>query len=458
MEKKLKTLKISEAMAKNGIGRRRGDRKKASIEKPKVTFSSESKRLLRLIEKGGNIFLTGKAGTGKTTFLRYFRSITDKNVVVLAPTGVSAVNIQGQTMHSFFKFHPGITENDIKKVYYKDRDIYKNIDILIIDEISMVRSDFFDCIEKFLRINGPEPGKIFGGIQVIITGDLYQLPPIVQKEEEIIFELVYKSPYFFDSNSFKKGNFSMVELKKVYRQTDHDFIRILDLLRTCKLSDEHLEKINSRVCDYVSSDENNGIVLVTTNYAADKINYDKLCCIENEERCFKGYIDGEFKINELPTAQNLFLKEGAQVMLLNNDSKGRWINGDIAKIIRIEEDQIRVMFEDGTFDDVSKYKWEKVKYSLDENGKIRSEIIGSFTQIPIKLAWAVTIHKGQGKTYEKVFVDFGNGTFASGQAYVALSRCRSLEGVRLRKPLCYDHLLVDERIEHFMIEFPKTEL
>jgi len=446
----------SELMAKSGIGKRRINRKYASIEKPKVKLSKEWKKLLKIVKEGRNIFLTGRAGTGKTTFLKYFRATTEKNVVVLAPTGVAAVNIQGQTIHSFFKFHPGITEGDIKKVY-KDREIYEKLEILIIDEISMVRSDMLDCIDKFLRINGPEPGVVFGGVQVIVTGDLYQLPPIVQRGEEMIFKLVYKSPYFFDSNSFKRGKFLMIELLQVYRQSNEDFIELLDMVRTYRIDDEHLEKINQRVC-YMDSWEEFGVSLVTTNYAADKINSDKLRELDGEARHFNGLIDGGFKLNDLPTSQNLFLKEGAQVMLLNNDSKGRWINGDIVKIIKIEDDFVRVMFDDGAFDDVGRYKWEKVKYYLNEDGKIQSEIVGSFIQFPMKLAWAITIHKGQGKTYEKVFIDFGNGTFAPGQAYVALSRCCSFEGLYLKKPLDYSHILIDERVESFMLEFPKFEL
>lgn len=447
---KKKPLNAFEIMAKNGVGRRRGNRKYASIEKPKMKLSAENKKLLKSISQRNNIFLTGRAGTGKTTFLKYFRATTDKNVVVLAPTGVAAVNIQGQTIHSFFKFHPGIVEGDIKKVY-KNREIYEKIDILIIDEISMVRADLFDCVEKFLRINGPYPGELFGGVQIIVTGDPYQLPPIVQKEEEMIFKLIYKSPYFFDSNAFKKGYFSTIELRQVYRQSDIDFIELLDLLRTYKMDDVHLMKINERVLDDYNNEEDLGVILVTTNYAADKINYDKLCCIDSDEKKIKGCVDGDFKINELPTSPELFLKEGAQVMLLNNDSKGRWINGDIAKVIKLSEDCVRVMFDDGSFDDIENYKWEKVRYFLDENGKMQSEVVGSFTQLPVKLAWAVTIHKGQGKTYERVFIDFGNGAFAPGQAYVALSRCRSLDGLHLRQPLSYDHILIDERVEEFML-------
>ena len=451
-----KILSASEMMAKSGIGKRRENRKYISVEKPNIKLSEEGKKLLNIIKEGGNIFLTGKAGTGKTTFLKYFRAITNKNIVVLAPTGVAAVNIQGQTIHSFFKFHPGITDKDVKKVY-KNREIYEKIDILIIDEISMVRADLFDCVEKFLRINGPDSGSPFGGIQIIVVGDLYQLPPIVQSGEDMIFKLVYKSPFFFDANSFKKAKFTMIELQQVYRQSDSDFVELLDLVRTYRLDDDHLEKINQRVLLYDNSD-NLGVVLVTTNYAADKINHDRLMSLGSIEKHYKGFVDGEFKASELPTAQDLFLKEGAQVMLLNNDSKGRWINGDIARVIKTEDDFVRVMFDDGTFDDIYKYKWEKVKYSLQDDSKIKSEMVGSFVQFPMKLAWAITIHKGQGKTYEKVFVDFGTGTFAPGQAYVALSRCRSLHGLYLKKPLEYNHILIDERVESFMLEFPKFEL
>jgi ATP-dependent exoDNAse (exonuclease V) alpha subunit len=456
-QSKKKILNASETMARSGVGKRRENRKYLSVDKPNIKLSEEGKKLLKILNKGGNIFLTGKAGTGKTTFLKYFRATTGKNVVVLAPTGAAAVNIQGQTIHSFFKFRPGVTEKDVKRAY-KDREIYEKIDVLVIDEVSMVRADLFDCIEKFLRINGPEPGSPFGGVQMVVVGDLYQLPPIVQTGEDMIFKIVYRSPYFFDSNGFKLGKFSMIELQQVYRQSDKEFIELLDLIRTYRLDDHHLLKINQRVLSFDVDSDNLGVVLVTTNYAADKINYSKLTALPGGEKKYNGYIDGEFKANDLPTLQELFLKEGAQVMLLNNDPKGRWINGDIVKVIKMEDDYIRVMFDDGTFDDIGKYKWEKVKFALEDDGKIKSEIIGGFVQFPMKLAWAITIHKGQGKTYEKVVVDFGGGTFAPGQAYVALSRCRSFEGLYLKKPLEYCHILIDERVDEFMMEFPKMEL
>ncbi|MCK9393210.1 MAG: PIF1 family DEAD/DEAH box helicase [Candidatus Paceibacterota bacterium] len=451
-----KILSSSEMMARGGIGKRRENRNYLSFDKPDIKLSDEGKKLLKLLEKGGNVFLTGRAGTGKTTFLKYFRATAKKNVVVLAPTGVAAVNIQGQTIHSFFKFRPGVTEKDVKKAY-KNREIYENIDILIIDEISMVRADLFDCIEKFLRINGPNPGSPFGGIQIIVVGDLYQLPPIVQGGEDMIFKIVYKSPYFFDANCFKLGKFSMIELQQVYRQSDLEFIELLDSIRMYRLNDSHLLKINQRVLNSDNYD-NLGVILVTNNYAAERINYEKLTSLSGSEKKYKGFVDGEFKSNDLPTLQDLFLKEGAQVMLLNNDPKGRWINGDIVKVIKMEDDYIRVMFDDGSFDDVSKYKWEKVKFALEGEGKIKSEIVGNFVQFPMKLSWAITIHKGQGKTYEKVIIDFGGGTFAPGQAYVALSRCRSLAGLHLKRPLEYAHIIIDERVEVFMQEYPKLEL
>ncbi|MDD5639243.1 MAG: PIF1 family ATP-dependent DNA helicase [Candidatus Pacebacteria bacterium] len=456
-QNKKKILNNAEVMARAGIGKRRENRKYLSLNKPNIKLSEEGKKLLKILQTGKNIFLTGKAGTGKTTFLKYFRATTKKNIVVLAPTGVAAVNIQGQTIHSFFKFHLGITEKDVKKVY-KNKEIYENIDVLIIDEISMVRADLFDCVEKFLRINGPEPGNPFGGIQIVIVGDLYQLPPIVQEGEDMIFKIVYRSPYFFDANCFKLGKFSMIELQQVYRQSDEEFIKLLDSIRTYQLDDNHLLKINQRVLSPDSSYDDLGVILVTNNYIAEKINYEKLISLSGNEKKYKGLIDGQFKSNDLPTFQNLSLKEGAQVMLLNNDAKRRWINGDIVKVIKMEDDYVRVMFDDGSFDDINKYKWEKVEFTLENDGKIKSEIIGSFFQFPMKLAWAITIHKGQGNTYEKAVIDFGNGTFAPGQAYVALSRCRSFEGLHLKRPLEYNHILIDERVEIFMQEFPRLEL
>jgi len=443
-----------EMLAKKGLGKRRENRKYLSIEKPDVTFSKESKRVLDLFENTrNNIFLTGRAGTGKSTLLKFFRATTKKNIAVLAYTGIAAVNIQGQTIHSFFKFGPNITEDRVHKLHGEEAELYRKLDAIVIDEVSMVRADFFDCIEKFLRLNGPFPGKAFGGVQMLLIGDLYQLPPIVKESEKEIFKKHYRSQFFFDAKNYNNSQFEKIELTHIYRQSDQAFIEILDAMRLCKTTDAHITKINKRFFKEIDSKVSNDfrISLVTTNAMANDINIAKLAQLPGNSKIYHGIVNGEIKEKNLPTEQELTLKERAQIMLLNNDPRKRWINGDLAKIVRLDESSVRVLFEDNTFDDVGFYKWETVQFVYDEQEKkIESEIIGSFTQIPMRLAWAVTIHKGQGKTFDGATIDFGNGTFASGQAYVALSRCRSLEGLILRSPLEHRHIFIDPRINEFM--------
>jgi ATP-dependent DNA helicase PIF1 len=442
-----------EILARKGLGKRRESRKYLAIERPDVTFSNESKHVLDLFEHTRrNIFLTGRAGTGKSTLLKVFRATTKKSIVALAYTGVAAVNIQGQTIHSFFKFGPSITEGRVRKLRGKEANLYRKLDTIVIDEISMVRADFFDCIEKFLRLNGPFPGRAFGGVQMILIGDPYQLPPIVDDEEEEIFKKHYRSRFFFDAKSYDNSQFEKIELTHVYRQSDRDFIEILDAMRLCETTDAHIAKINER---FLGSNpelsDDFRISLVTTNAMANNINGARLARLPGSAKTYRGAVDGGLKEKNFPTEHELILKEGAQVMLLNNDPKKRWINGDLAKVVRLDESSVRVLFEDKTFDDIGFYKWETVRFVYDEKeNKVESEVVGSFTQIPLRLAWAVTIHKGQGKTFDGAIIDFGTGTFSSGQAYVALSRCRSLRGLTLRSPLKHHHIFIDPRISEFM--------
>ncbi|MEZ5358245.1 MAG: DEAD/DEAH box helicase [Candidatus Zixiibacteriota bacterium] len=451
------TLKTKVALAKRGIGQRRLSRKFAAIERP-VDFdlTDEKKEIIDLLENSdSNILLMGKAGTGKSNFLKYFRATTEKNIVVLAFTGVAAVNVQGQTIHSFFKFHPKTTLENIRRRREDYARIYKEVDILVIDEISMVRADLLDFVDKFMRMNGRDASQPFGGAQVLAIGDLFQLPPIVMEGEKEYFSKVYKSPFFFDSNVFRKSGFIKMELTKVYRQDNLlqvDFIKALDKLRDGSFSQKEINLINSR-CEplYEKPTNEHVISLVPTNQMAAEINNYELSKLHIKPIIYGGNINGEFKENNLPTDLNLKLKVGAQVMLLNNDSRQRWVNGDLAKVIKTNADSVRVIFEDGTFDDIIKYKWDSIKYTYDEQSKkIQPEVAGTFTQLPLKLAWAITIHKGQGKTFDKVHIDFGRGTFAAGQAYVALSRCRALEGMVLTSPLESAHIFTDQVIIEFM--------
>ncbi len=444
-------------LAKNGIGKRRVSRKFVDIEKPnQFDLTKEKQEVFDILEYTDiNVFLSGKAGTGKSKFLQYFRTTTRKKVVVVAFTGVAAINVQGQTIHSFFKFHPRTTIDSIRRQWGEDAKMYKRIDTIIIDEISMVRADLLDFIDQFMRLNGRDSKLPFGGVQVFAIGDLFQLPPIVRKDEEEFFSTVYKSQYFFDSNVYQKAGFVKKELTEMYRQDKDEqgeFIKTLDNLRVCLFDDSDVDLINTRYDSIYEKPSNEFVIsLVPTNKVADYINTIELSKLSHEPCTYTGTITDDFKTKELPTAQNLVLKEGSQVMLLNNDSRQRWVNGDIVKIIKTEEEYVRVLFDDGSFDDITENKWESIKFVLDEEtDKIKPEVAGTFTQLPIKLAWAVTIHKAQGKTFEKVHIEFGNGTFAPGQAYVALSRCRSLEGMTLTTPLQKHYVFTDNIIKEFM--------
>ena len=316
----------------------------------------------------------------------------------------------------------------------------------------MVRADLLDCVDRFMRLNGKDKNKPFGGVQIIAVGDLFQLPPVVTMHEQEMFSTYYKSPYFFDSKVFKDANFKLIELNKVYRQDDDHFIEILEGIRSGKIKDSHIDKLNTRCIEI--EDTSDYIFLVTTNSMADSINLYKLNELGTNKVSFKGKKTGVFDRN-LPTNEVLVLKEGARVMLLNNDSSSRWVNGDIGVVTKINDikEQIWVRLEDGNEYMIPKYTWEMVRFSYDKNfDSIDTEVIGTFTQFPLRLAWAVTIHKGQGKTYNNVIIDFGRGTFTHGQAYVALSRCRSLQGIILKTPLRRDHIIVDDKINSFMVQ------
>jgi len=422
-----------------------------------IDFNTKFSQAYDLLENSLNhIFITGKAGTGKSTLLQYFRDHTSKNVIVVAPTGVAAVNVRGQTIHSFFRFKPDITPDSVSsiKIRRTQRQIYENIDALIIDEVSMVRADLFDCMDAFLRLHGKNKKLPFGGVQMILFGDLYQLPPVVTRYEAELFNGTYSSPYFFSANAFKDLAIDFVELDKIYRQQEEEFIRLLGDIRNKTITEDHLKKLNKRFIPNFAPDENDFYVYLTsTNVLADQINEQKLQQLKSKPYRHDGDVTGKFEIKNLPTHERLNVKFGAQVMLLNNDSQGRWVNGSIGKIIstREEEKIIRVELDDGRQVDVTPHTWEMFRFFYNEDtDALESESIGSFTQYPLKLAWAITIHKSQGKTFSKVIIDIGYGTFAHGQAYVALSRCSSFNGLVLRKPIQRQHILLDGRIVDFM--------
>jgi len=413
---------------------------------------------LSLMENGSkNIFITGRAGTGKSTLLDCFRKITKKKIAVLAPTGVAALNVNGQTIHSFFGFQPDITLSSVK--YLPNQKMYGLIDAIIIDEISMVRADLLDCIDKFLRFNGKDENKPFGGVQMIFIGDLYQLPPIVKGKENEIFQTHYKSRYFFDSKVFDKISLEFIELEKIYRQKDQKFIDLLNAVRNRSVTEEDIEEINKRVnSSFEPPKDDFYINLTTTNDLSNMINEKELSKLDAKLFSFEGEIRGKFEKTSIPTEINLKIKIGSQVMLLNNDSSHRWVNGTIGKVIDIKkekkEELIVLELLNGDKVNVSKYTWDIYKLYYDaKKQSLDSDIIGSFTQYPLRLAWAVTIHKGQGKTFDKVIIDIGHGTFAHGQVYVALSRCTSLNGIVLKKPIRKDHIFMDWKIVDFLTKY-----
>ncbi|MBI5894434.1 MAG: AAA family ATPase [Deltaproteobacteria bacterium] len=410
-----------------------------------------------------HVFITGRAGTGKSTLLQYFRKNTKKAVAVLAPTGVAAVNVKGQTIHSFFNFKIDITPDSVRKIKPRDKNIYKKLDAIIIDEISMVRADLLDCVDIFLRLHGKTKKLPFGGIQMIFIGDLYQLPPVVTSRDKAFFMDYYKSPYFFGAVVFGDSNgFAMefIELEKVYRQRDEHFLKLLNAVRNNTATDDDMNEINRRyITNFKERSGDFSIHLTTTNILAEGINTRKLADIKGREYRYAGILEGDFETKDLPTGIEIVVKAGSQVMLLNNDPLGRWINGSIGKVMGIKKgddtsDAIRVELSDGGIIDITPYKWEMYRFSYDKNkGMVISEAVGSFTQYPLKLAWAVTIHKSQGKTFERVIIDIGRGTFSHGQLYVALSRCTTLEGIILKQPVSKKNILMDRRVVNFVTKY-----
>ena len=509
--------------------------KKAQDSVAHIDFSGnpEALKTLHLLnETRDNLFLTGEAGTGKSTLLQYFRATTKKNVVVLAPTGVAALNVGGQTIHSFCAFGPDITLQKVKKLgsWSPKKKLLAKVDVIVIDEISMVRADLLDCVDKFLQLNSPRGHQPFGGCQMVFIGDLFQLPP-VEKDFGAGDGLLktYETPYFFSSKAFLGAPFKHIQLQTIYRQQDQVFINVLNAVRNNLATSEHLRLLNSRALEEGQDKftfEQFAIYLTPTNARAKQVNNYFLDRIHAPLKTYTGRAGGTFEDRELPTELNLQIKVGAQVMMLNNDSRKRWVNGTMGKIVGISSaqqdfpsqsmgkgslpaialateggeildeykshgsnrsylsyqevnatrptsisyepveygefvneddeptstaDAIIVELETGETVYVEPYTWEMFKFVLDrETQTIDSEPTGSFTQYPFKLAWAVTIHKAQGKTFNKVYIDLATGTFAHGQLYVALSRCRTLEGIALRRPISQNDIILDPRVVKFI--------
>lgn len=439
------------------------------MDSPKIDLNPQFQQALTVLEQSPrHVFITGRAGTGKSTLLDFFRQRTPKNTAVLAPTGVAALNVEGETIHSFFRFRPGLTVEEAKqeaRQVKNRRELYRALELLIIDEISMVRADLFDCMDVFLQ-SVRHTSQPFGGVRLVCFGDLYQLPPVIRREEEAILAQVYDSHYFFGSHVFKDmtnqlfPNLDFVELETVYRQTETNFIELLNAIRNKQLTEAVIADLNQRVIadQVLESLAEDTIVLTATNAQADAINTYKLNQLAGETSVFEGDASGAFERSSFPADDEITLKNGARVMMLNNDSKKQWVNGSMGTVMEMIADPdkprvkgLMVMLDEGGLVDVWPNTWEMTKSYFDQaTQSIQREVVGSFTQIPVRLAWAVTIHKSQGKTFDKVVVDLGRGAFAAGQTYVALSRCRTLAGLQLAQPLRARDVQLDSTIVSFL--------
>ena len=421
-----------------------------------IDFNNEFQKAFDLIENTNDcIFITGRAGTGKSTLLKILKQKTKKNAVVLAPTGVSAINVQGQTIHSFFKFPPKIIQKETPhRLRGRGAKLLKKIELIIIDEVSMVRADLMDGIDHAMRINRGFDIP-FGGAQVVMFGDLFQLPPVIRGAQlQEFFREHYGSAYFFSADVFKNIKLNCIELTKIYRQSDKDFIGLLEKIRNKELLSQDLNILNSRLIDKAMRDD--VITLTTTNELAAKMNEKHLKMLDGLEYSYQAEVSDKFEDSFFPTEFDLTLKAGAQVMLIRNDPEKRWVNGTIAQVEELGDDIVKISIGSNIYE-LSKQVWSRIVYKYDgKNNTIIEEVAGTFQQYPLRLAWAITIHKSQGKTFDNVIIDLGWGAFAHGQVYVALSRCSSLKGVVLKRPVRLSDIIFDQDVYKFREKFIMT--
>ena len=417
-----------------------------------------------------SIFLTGKAGTGKSTFLRYVCANIRKKHVVLAPTGIAAINAGGSTLHSFFKlpFYPLLPDDpklslqrnqiyDFFKYTKPHRKLLEELELVIIDEISMVRADIIDAVDRILRVYSHNLREPFGGKQLLLVGDVFQLEPVVKGDERDILNRFYPTPFFFSARVFSQIELVSIELQKVYRQTDSRFINVLDHIRNNTAAAADLQLLNTRYgAPMTGGEDDMYITLATRRDNVDYINEKKLAELPGEPTVFRGEIRGDFPTSSLPTAEELVLKPGAQVIFIKNDYERRWVNGTIGVVngFDLAEGTLYIITDDGRECSVKQDSWRNIRYTYNEEKKqIEEEELGTFTQFPVRLAWAITVHKSQGLTFSRAVIDFTGGVFAGGQTYVALSRCTSLEGIQLRKPISRADIFVRPEIVQFSERF-----
>jgi ATP-dependent exoDNAse (exonuclease V) alpha subunit len=400
-----------------------------------------------------SVFLTGRAGTGKSTFLREACEKISKKKVVLAPTGIAAINVRGQTIHSFFKLPFGpILPGDkrLEKIRYDEEKIQlmRKLELLVIDEISMVRADLFDAMDICLRkVRGR--AEVFGGVQLLLVGDLLQLEPVVRTEEWQYLQNWYNSSFFFSSLAYRELKLVPIELEKVYRQDDQKFIALLDRVRKAEATYEDLVALNKRPSKPPFDEQEYCVHLSATRASADNTNSQRLAEIDQPIHEHEGVISGDFPLSHLPAEKTLKLKVGAQVIFIRNDMPPmrRWVNGTLAVIESCSEDEVEVLTREGQHFKVRPVEWEHIRYSYDrKKGSINEEVVGTYRQLPLRLAWAVTIHKSQGMSFDRSVVDLGRGAFAAGQTYVALSRCRSWDGLYMRSKIRQRDIIAREEV------------
>lgn len=430
----------------------------AATAAAELTITPEFERALELLHGGSNVFLTGKAGTGKSTLIRRFLAETKRNAITVAPTGIAALNVDGYTIHRLFSFFTGVNEETVRAGrYYPGRfaEALQELDTLIVDEVSMVRADLFDAMAAALERFGPKPGEPFGGVQLVLVGDLYQLPPVVTEREAAFIAERYGTPYFFSARAFDRERFPTLELTTVFRQIgDTRLVDLLNAVRDGTLLDEARAELNARTLpDFEPALDEFWLTLATTNRIVGARNRQMLERLTDSPTLIAAELTGETDGFELPAEERLQLAVGAQVMLLNNDQLDRWVNGSIGRIDRISRDAdgpvVRVTLREGRSVDVRPFTWE-ITHPVVRDGALEHDVIGTFTQLPMKLAWAITIHKSQGQTLDRVVVDLTGGTFANGQLYVALSRCTSLEGLVLKRDVIPRDLKSDILVRRFL--------